>query len=89
MCSHAHFKTRSAIYPGGRLAALKAASLKTTKLRVADVHFYNNIMAGPPKNKKGKQAASPPAIFAADYAADLGKVAKMQDAWLFLELKRR
>jgi hypothetical protein len=46
-------------------------------------------MAGPPKNKKGQQAASPPAMFATDYAADFGKVAKMQDAWLFLDLKRR
>ena len=45
-------------------------------------------MVGPPKNKKGKQAASPPAMFAIDYAADLGKVVKIsQDAWLFLELK--
>ena len=47
-------------------------------------------MVGPPKKgKKGKKAASPPVMFAIDYAAGLGKVAKMQNAWLFLELKER
>jgi hypothetical protein len=34
-------------------------------------------MAGPSKDKEGKKAASPPAMFAICYAADLGKVAKL------------
>ena len=41
------------------------------------LHLHNSIMVGPPKKKKGKKAASPPAMFAIDYAADLGKVVKM------------